>query len=224
MNFIDFAILAAAWTGTPPVQELVVNGGFDTDLSGWTLTPNPPTTITWDNGTALLARNDATDSSNGNYLYQNIPVVSGRQYKIEAQWKGDLLNGGTGRNWAEVFVGFQSSPTGMSGSIEYKKATDGGPNEYPQPWDWESILLSPDGGPEDGIYTATNSYMTIAFNLGGRAGVGPGYYNVDNVSVVEASPCSEIDLNDDCVLDWLDIEVFVADWLTCNRDPASECW
>jgi hypothetical protein len=32
------------------------------------------TTITWENGTALLARNDGTVSTNANYLYQNIEV------------------------------------------------------------------------------------------------------------------------------------------------------
>ena len=127
-----------------------------------------------------------------------------------------------------MFVGFGPDATTFSGSIMYKKATDGGPNAEPMPWDWESVLLSPNdtSSPVDGIFTATNSYMTIAFNLGGRADVGPGYYNVDNVSVVEAGgpPCPANDLNDDCALDWLDIEVFVSDWLDCNRDPASECW
>ncbi len=231
VNLVDFSMLAAQWTGTPVVEEpneLIVNGDFTTDLSGWTLLSNSPATITWDSGTALLARNDATLSSDGNLLFQIIPVVSGQQYKIEIQWKGDLLNGGTGQNRAEVIVGFGSSPTVFNGAIIYKKATDGGPNEEPMPWDWESVLLSPSTSlsPVDGIFTATNSYMTICFHLGGNAGVGPGYYYVDNISVVETDviPCPSIDLNDDCALDLLDIEVFAADWLTCNRDPSNECW
>jgi hypothetical protein len=65
--------------------------------------------------------------------------------------------------------------------------------------------------------------MTIAFNLGGRAGVGPGYFYVDNVSIVEALPCPEVDLNDDCQLNLQDLAVFALDWLNCNRDPASQC-
>ena len=225
VNLIDFSMLTAQWMNTPPIVDIVVNSDFAADLSGWTLTPNSPTTITWDSsGTALIARNDATFESNANYLYQNVSVVSGRQYKIDAQWKGDLLNGGTGRNWAEVFVGFGSSPTAFNGTFYYKKATSGGPNEYPQPWDWESVLLSPDGGPADGIFTATNSYMTIGFNLGGRAGVGPGYYYLDNVSVVEAgTPCPEIDLIDDCLVNLDDLAALFGAWLDCNRNPSSQC-
>ncbi len=33
-----------------------------------------------------------------------------------------------------------------------------------------------------------------------------------------------IDLNDDGYLNLLDIAKFATEWLTCNRDPASECW
>jgi hypothetical protein len=34
----------------------------------------------------------------------------------------------------------------------------------------------------------------------------------------------EVDLNNDGYLDFLDIAQFAIDWLTCNREPASECW
>jgi len=34
----------------------------------------------------------------------------------------------------------------------------------------------------------------------------------------------EVDLNNDGYLDFLDIAQFAIDWLTCNRDPSSECW
>ena len=227
VNIIDFAMIAAEWMSTPAATELVVNGDFTSDLTGWTSTQYSPTTITWDDGTLLLARNDSTSSTNNNYIYQNIPVTTGTDYQISVEWAGDLLNGGTGRNWAEVFVGFGSSSTSSNGNITYKKATDGGPNEEPQPWDWESVLDSPNStsSPSDGIFTATNSYMTIGFNIGGRAGVGPGYYYVDNVSVVESdgTSCPEIDMNDDCQLDLDDIEILVEAWLECNRNPSSQC-
>ena len=227
VDLIDFALIAAEWMAVPPAEELVVNGDFTTDLSGWTLTNSSPTTIVWDNGAALLARNSTASSANNNYIYQNIPVTIGSRYEVAAQWKGDLLNGGSGRNWAEVFVGFGSNATTFYGNIIYKKATDGGPNEYPQPWDWESVLDSPNAAtsPSDGIFTATAGYMTIGFNLGGRAGVGPGYYYVDNVSVMEeaGTACSTIDLNGDCRLNLLDIKDMAAGWLDCNRDPSGQC-
>jgi hypothetical protein len=34
----------------------------------------------------------------------------------------------------------------------------------------------------------------------------------------------EVDLNNDGYLDFLDIAQFAIDWLSCNRDPSSECW
>jgi hypothetical protein len=34
----------------------------------------------------------------------------------------------------------------------------------------------------------------------------------------------DADLNNDGFLDFMDIAQFAIDWLTCNRDPASECW
>jgi hypothetical protein len=186
-------------------QNQIVNGDFATgNLTGWAVTNVAPTTVASEvttgnpSGSALLARNDSTAAANGNYLYQIIPVVNGAQYKLSAQWKGDLLNGGTGRNWAEVFVNFTASnSTFVPGLIRYKKATDGGPNATPMPWDWESITTSPDSanpGPADGVFTATDNYMTLAFNLGGRAQISnntqPGYYWVDNVSVTPWPPVS----------------------------------
>ena len=111
----------------------------------------------------------------------------------------------------------------------YKKATYGGPNATPMPWDWESILLSPNTSPvppAGGIFTATDNYMVVVFNIGGRANAGTCYYSVDDISLVEAggTPCPTIDLNDDCQLDIQDLVVFSQDWLDCNREPAGECW
>ena len=34
----------------------------------------------------------------------------------------------------------------------------------------------------------------------------------------------EVDLNNDGFLDYFDIAQFAIEWLSCNRDPASECW
>jgi hypothetical protein len=33
-----------------------------------------------------------------------------------------------------------------------------------------------------------------------------------------------LDLNGDCRLDMLDVKEFLAEWLTCGREPAGECW
>jgi hypothetical protein len=34
----------------------------------------------------------------------------------------------------------------------------------------------------------------------------------------------DVDLNNDGFLDFMDIAQFAIDWLSCNREPASECW
>jgi len=134
-------------------QNLIVNGDFSAGLAGWSSTPNGTTTIIHDAGlgnpagSAALDRNDSTVQDNGNYLYQIVPVSNGSQYELSADWQGDLLNGGTGRNWAEVYINFGPSiasldPTVNPGTILYKKATDGGPNDVPMPWIWEDITLT----------------------------------------------------------------------------------
>ena len=199
------AATATLLCGAPALaNNLLVNGDFGSgNLDGWTVVANTPTTITYDaaSGSALLHRNDSTAVSNGNYLYQTVPVVIGRQYKISAQWKGDLLRAdldGTGRNWSEVIVNFtETAPapfTPQAQTLFYKKRTDGSINDIPMPWDWQNIVDSPNTEttiippPTDGIFTATAEFMTIAFNLGGRAQTSnnaqPGFFYVDNVSVI----------------------------------------
>lgn len=193
-------------------QNLITNGDFDRgDLSGWSIAGGgvPQTTIAFDGsvgnpaGSALLDRVTSLSVDNKDILYQVIPVTPGQQYKISADWKGDLYNGGTGRNWAEVMVRFVSSgapiPDGtqfLDSWIQYKKASDGGPHQPPATgWDWESVLLSPEGGPADGIYTATDAYMVLGFNLGGRDvtsnNTQPGYYHMDNVSATPYPPTTQ---------------------------------
>lgn len=188
-------------------QNLLSNGDFGTgDLTGWSIASagSAQTVIAFDGGmgnpagSASLDRVDSTLDDNKDILYQIIPVTPGVQYQLDADWKGDLWAGGDGRNWAEVMVQFVASDAAMPDGtlfpdswIQYKKATQGGPNEPgANGWDWESVLLSPSAGPVDGIFTATDSYMLVGFNLGGRDAldsrstfVGPGYYWVDNASV-----------------------------------------
>lgn len=145
------AVACLAGVACTPAQNLIVNGDLSAgNLLGWTITPNAPITITYDAGTgnpagaAFLARNDSTAAANGNHLHQIIPVANGAQYKLSAQSKGDLLNGGTGRNWAEVYINFTDTDTTfVPGTIRYRKATDGGPNPTPMPCGWIEMKSEP---------------------------------------------------------------------------------
>jgi pectate lyase len=196
------AILAATvcllYLSSANAQNLITNGDLSSGLTGWTLQPGGvvQTTITFNGavgnppGSALLDRVSTALADNSDYIYQVIPVTMGQAYQFNADWKGDLLNGGTGRNWAEVMIAFVSNPGTPTFTIMYKKATDGGPNAPTAPWNWESVLASPNSvaSPTNGIFTATDSYMVVGFNLGGRAGTGIGHYYVDNVSVAPYPP------------------------------------
>jgi pectate lyase len=181
-------------------QNLISNGDFSSGLTGWTVATNNTTTyattITYDSGmgnplgSALMNRVNTTLADNSDYLYQVIPVSIGKSYQFNADWKGDLLNGGSGRNWAEVLIAFVPDVGAPAFTIQYKKATGGGPNEPAAPWNWESVLASPNSvtSPTNGIFIATDKYLVVGFNLGGRAGTGVGFYNVDNVSVTPFDP------------------------------------
>jgi pectate lyase len=181
-------------------QNLISNGDFSSGLTGWTVATNNTTTyettITYDSGmgnpsgSALLNRVNTTLADNSDYLYQVIPVSIGKSYQFNADWKGDLLNDDTGRNWAEVMIAFVPDAGAPAFTIQYKKATAGGPNEPTTAWNWESVLASPNSvtSPTNGIFTATDKFMVVGFNLGGRAGTGVGYYNIDNVSVTPFAP------------------------------------
>jgi hypothetical protein len=185
-------------------QNLLTNPGFDSgDLSGWLLASATvdQTEISYDggegnpSGSVKLDRITSAAFDNKDIIYQLVDVNVGTQYRVDADWKGDLFNGGEGRNWAEAMVAFVPTgdpmPDGTSFAdawIQYKRASDGGPHLPPTSgFDWESILDSPDGGPADGVFTATDEWMVLGFNLGGRAessnNTQPGFYWVDNASV-----------------------------------------
>jgi hypothetical protein len=59
-------------------SELVTNGSFNADLSGWTLQVAGTSTITWNGGTAQIA----PDGTNGAHLIQAIATVPGRSYTV----------------------------------------------------------------------------------------------------------------------------------------------
>ncbi len=68
--------------------ELVVNGGFDSDLSGWNVSPGAGDVIEWVGGTVHITTSDSV----GTTFYQNI-LVAGRFYEIEF----DVLAGSSGK-------------------------------------------------------------------------------------------------------------------------------
>jgi lysophospholipase L1-like esterase len=89
-----------------------------------------------------------------------------------------------------------------------------------------SALAVPDACPAgQAASLQPRPHTWLSRSISAEANFGATNYNVDNISVVETggTPCPEMDLNDDCALDWLDVKVFVESWLNCNRNPTDEC-
>jgi hypothetical protein len=245
VDFADLAMMADSWAqGSVPI-ELVVNGGFDSILAPWSLVNISGATgtmaasfdgVTGNPAGSALIWADNTVATNNHRFYQVFAVTQAKQYALTGQWSGNIVGlvtnptGGSLRNWAEVFVSFETSTTPVnwgSSALMYKKAYGAGTtNTSTGIWDWEPFVSSPNGSnpPANGIFTATGPYMVIAFNLGGRVGSGTPNIYADNISVIEVMTCPPFDLNGDCVLDWMDILDFASQWLVCNRDPVGECW
>jgi hypothetical protein len=248
VDFMDYALLASQWSAVLPIDQLVSLSTFDDAIpASWqaiTLpgatgyfigyfdgaTGNPP-------GSAVVGSDADPAGTDGQWFYQIIPAIAGKQYKLSGEWMGDLTgyvaadpcNRG---NWANVMVSFESNPdpntwTSWSSpsALMYRKAF-GSTTQNIGPWgawDWEQLTASPANGPADGIFTATGSHMIVAFSTGGLPASGVGYYYLDNVRV-QTSPCPTADFNGDCFLDMKDLAAFTEQWLTCNRNPAGECW
>jgi hypothetical protein len=227
--------------------NVMENGNLAVDSSGWTYMATTGATGLMHADYDLATGNpagceklwvDAFDASTNGYRFgQVLRVNKGQKYKLTGDWKGDLtglLNdptyGSGSRNWAEVFVGFFETypPTDDWGTIRYKKAIGGTAlNADPMPWDWQSILISPDAtnpGPADGVFTATGQYMTVSINVGGRISscdpTHPVFVYVDNFKIL---PCHD-EAGTDCSADFKYIAWIANSWLACNIDPATSCY
>jgi hypothetical protein len=246
IDFADYAVFASAWSQVQPTVDHAVNGDFATDIvPGWQ-TYNMPSAVgmfvaaaddtTGDPANSVIVVCDTdTTGTNDHYFYQVMPVTRGYQYAVSGEWMGDLAEAGLDPMnrvlWAQVVVTFQDSPDpntwasltepnsvmyGKSfGLVQQNIATTG-------MWAWEPLTASVVHGPADGTFTATGRYMVVAFTVGGMPSSGVGLYSLDNIKV-EGPGCPAHDLNSDCNLDWLDVQVFAAQWLDCTRTPISEC-
>jgi hypothetical protein len=199
-------------------------------------------------GMEKIAR-DATSmttlSSNGGLFYQYVPVTPGRAYYVRGLWKGSLASGanGAGKGWAEAYVGFASIPAGSEpnvntdyiawpNALRYRKVWDAANLNYQNIsptgiWPWEDITASPNGiVPAYYIPQTGQNYMVVAFLLGGNILTGTPtapYIYIDNVTAVECSQWLVGDLNQDCIVNFVDLALMHNTWLDCNLDPVTSC-
>ena len=82
-NFNDLVTFTRSSGGTAlrPISygpELVTNGTFDTDLSGWT--EDASGVVTWSDGVALVGNGNGVSNT---YFSQTVSAVSGKTYEIK---------------------------------------------------------------------------------------------------------------------------------------------
>ena len=83
-------VLAVPGISTSPNAELVTNGTFDTDVSGWTITAGsaPSSSISWVGGSVQIIRGTGTGA--GNNLYQSVTVEVGKSYVASVLCRGTV--------------------------------------------------------------------------------------------------------------------------------------
>jgi hypothetical protein len=76
--------------------------------------------------------------------------------------------------------------------------------------------------PDLGCFEYGGCTSLMAADLNGDCEVN--FFDYADMADAWAGNPPEVDLNDDGHLDSKDLAQFAIDWLTCNREPASECW
>ena len=227
--------------------NLVVNGDFATDASGWTMlhltSGDELVYAEYQAGTGYPAGSVKIQrvvtvpaaATDGHRYYQFIPVDPNTSYQVRGQWKGDLSAGAQGSNWAEVYIGFTSDANTAQPNWtqfrRYRKQWDGVNNvnvSASGQWDWENITSSPSGTPPT-AFTAQSgqNYMIVALNLGGSTLNPPTaqpYVYIDNIIVMACNEWLVGDANQDCQVNFKDLGMLAGDWLLCHTDPPSSCW
>jgi len=225
--------------------NLVTNGDFATDASGWTMldtvsgdtwvAANYSGTVGYPAGSVQLLRTYGGASTTGHRYYQFIPIDPNTNYHVRAQWKGDLAVGATGSGVAEMYIGFtadaNASEPSWSSILRYRKSWDGINNvnvAASGAWNWEDVTTSPNGTVTQPFRSqGSHHYMVVAFNLRGDVMtplIAEPYIYIDNIVVVACNQWLTGDANMDCKIDFADVAAVTNQWLMCNLDPASSCW
>ena len=115
------------WLAAPTTSELVTNGGFDSDLTGWTNSSTGTGSVAVVSGRAVFT---TVNSSNRAILDQSFTTVAGRAYKLElngfdasaatgAIWVGTSQGGSTLLNIINVGTGTHSGVFVASGTTTW---------------------------------------------------------------------------------------------------------
>ena len=143
------------------LKELVVNGGFNVDVSGWTINVGSSSSVTSVNGKAKMV--DAASSGCRMDTPSGTPIAltSGKYYLAKVTLGGDRSNNGGTGSWFKWMIG--SNYQGCQYHCPAYGTADNG------------------GGEHSLVFKATGSSAYFGFTNGNDAG----YVTVDDVSLVE---------------------------------------
>ena len=147
------------------LKELVVNGGFDSDMSGWTVNVGGSSSITSVNGQAKMVDAAASGCRFDTPSGSGITTVIGRYYLAKVTLGGDRgTYGGTG-SWFKWMIG--SNYQGAQYTNFAYVGSGGGSENH--------------GGKHEFVFKAVGTSTYLGFTNGNDAG----YVTVDDVSLVE---------------------------------------
>jgi hypothetical protein len=107
-------VLAVPGISTSPNAELVTNGTFDTDVSGWTITVGsaPASSISWVGGSIQVTR--GTGAGAGQAAYQAVTVEVGKSYVASLLCRGTV----SGTTTPYLFVGTTAGANDVLSAFE----------------------------------------------------------------------------------------------------------
>ena len=111
------AYLADTDVGSVSGTELVVNGTFDTNITGWSVLAGSPI-ITWDSGRLKLEQSVATVQ---NYVFQAVPVIPNRSYWVTISHTRTSGN----ENYWDIRQGATANPINQHNSLSFIGASGG---------------------------------------------------------------------------------------------------
>jgi len=103
-------------------SELITNGDFDSDLSGWSYTTSPP--ITWSAGAALNFQDPAFATNHDGIISQSVTTIVGDEYTLFFSESFDYVGQGGSEMVMRVYVnGIQKHYRSTNGSQSWFSST-----------------------------------------------------------------------------------------------------
>jgi len=219
--------------GAPPPYtlgpELVTNGAFDTDATGWNVYLGEWLGTDGDPNAGCVALNQGDANA---YVLQYVPVEGGKTYRFSYRFSSP--DGGMGAIWCYPWIRFEddngdpvASDFTWLGSTKTGDTTYFVPNddhlEAKVPWQTHELdVTAGAGATKFRIQFAVSDSREFRFDSFSLREIIPGPFTCQDV--LDMGYSLSADLNSDCYVNWQDFTVFAGQWLDCidPNNPACE--